>query len=271
MTGDEATHCESDHADFVSGTSSDHFEGRRVSVQRTVVVHGYDYYVGASPGHHGEGWIVGVHYDDRGDAGGDRSPRETVVGDHKVDRPCLPQYIPHGLGVVGVEQAGPVAEGGYRLRPVKGYSSLVEPARLDGQNVAAQLLRPPGEPEVVQDESSRMPGCEDQTPPRPGDGSYPLSLLDEPCGRKRRVDATPSPIRLSVRRVPDLKSNGITSLFEVHVLKQNLHSERVGLVVLEEQAYLAEVVLGTVGCATTRYPGFGEPVCVLSEQRIHGG
>jgi hypothetical protein len=25
-----------------------------------------------------------------------------------------------------------------------------------------------------------------------------------------------------------------------------------------------------VGGATTCYPGFGEPVCVLSEQRVHG-
>src|SRR5918998_639739 len=218
MTSDGATHCESDHADFVSGTSSDHFEGRRVSVQRTVVVHGHDTHIGASPGGQGEGRVVGVHYDDRGNTCGDRSPRETVVGYDQVDRPALPQYIPHGLGVVGVEQAGPVAEGGYRLRPVKGYSSLVESARLDGQNVSAQLLRPPGEPEVVEDESSGMPGSEDQPPPRPGDGSYPLSRLDEPCGRTRRVDASPSPILLPIRRVADLKGNGVVGLLEFHVL-----------------------------------------------------
>jgi hypothetical protein len=40
--------------------------------------------------------------------------------------------------------------------------------------------------------------------------------------------------------------------------------------VFEEKPYLAEVVLGAVGGATTCYPGFGEPVCVLSEQRVHG-
>src|SRR5919107_828848 len=71
-----------------------------------------------TPSDHGEGWIVGVHHHDGGDAGCDRSPREPVVGDHKVDRSRLPQYIPHGLGIVGVEQAGPVAEGSHRLRPV---------------------------------------------------------------------------------------------------------------------------------------------------------
>jgi hypothetical protein len=38
---------------------------------------------------------------------------------------------------------------------------------------------------------------------------------------------------------------------------------------LEEQTYLVEVVIGAVGCTTSRYPGFGEPVCVLSEQRVH--
>src|SRR5918992_3484911 len=83
-----------------SGTPSDHIEGRRVGVQRPVVVHGHDRYVGASPGDHSEGWVVGVHHHDRGDTGGDRSPRETVVGDHKVDRSRLPQYISHWLGIV---------------------------------------------------------------------------------------------------------------------------------------------------------------------------
>jgi hypothetical protein len=40
--------------------------------------------------------------------------------------------------------------------------------------------------------------------------------------------------------------------------------------VLEEQPDLVQVVLGTVRSTGACYPSFGEPVCVLSEQRIHG-
>ena len=50
-------------------------------------------------GDHGEGRIVGVHHHDRGDARSYRRPRETVVRDNQVDRPGLPQYIPHWLGL----------------------------------------------------------------------------------------------------------------------------------------------------------------------------
>jgi hypothetical protein len=40
--------------------------------------------------------------------------------------------------------------------------------------------------------------------------------------------------------------DSVVGLIESHILQQILHPERVGSVVLEEQPYLAEVVLGTV-------------------------
>jgi len=44
----------------------------------------------------------------------------------------------------------------------------------------------------------------------------------------------------------------------------------MGIVVLYEQLYLVQVVLGTVRSIVAGYPGSGEPVSVLSEQRVHG-
>jgi hypothetical protein len=64
--------------------------------------------------------------------------------------------------------------------------------------------------------------------------------------------------------------NSVVGLPEANTLQEIFHPERVGFVVLEQQPYLVEVVIGAVGGAITRYPGFGEPACVLSEQRIHG-
>src|SRR5215207_8528890 len=114
-----------------------------------------------------------------------------------------------------------------------------------------------------------MPGCEDQSSPRAGDGAYPLSRTDQACSRTRRVYAPPSRSLLPVRRVADLMCNSVVGFLEAYVLQQILHPERVGLVVLEEQPYLVEVVLGTVGGAITRHPGFGEPISMLFEHRIH--
>src|SRR5215212_6844929 len=219
MTGEWVAHRGSDPRDCASGALSDYVECCCVGVQWAVVVHGYDRHVSTASSDHGESWIVGVHHHNRGYTGGDRGSREPVVGDHQVDCPRLPQYIPHGLGVVGVEQAGPIAEGGYRLRPVQGYSSLVAPARLGREHVTAQLSRPAGEPEIVEDHSPGMPGGEEQSPTRGGDGSYPLPGFDKPLGRALRVDAPTSRILLPVRRVADLMGNGIVGLPEANTLQ----------------------------------------------------
>ena len=75
---------------------------------------------------------------------------------------------------------------------------------------------------------------------------------------------------LTVRRIADLEGNGVIGLLETHVLKQILHPERIGLVVLDEQLYLVQVVLGAVGGTSACHSGFGEPVRVLFEKWVHG-
>jgi hypothetical protein len=115
-----------------------------------------------------------------------------------------------------------------------------------------------------------MPCGEDQSPTRSGDVPYPLSRCDESCGCARRVYASPLRILLTVRRIADLEGNGVIGLLETHVLKQILHPERIGLVVLDEQLYLVQVVLGAVGGTSACHSGFGEPVRVLFEKWVHG-
>ena len=115
-----------------------------------------------------------------------------------------------------------------------------------------------------------MPAGEDQSPTRPGYSPYSLSRFDKPCGRALWVYAPASRILLPVRRVADLEGYGLVGLLEAHIPQQILHPERVGFIVSYEQLYLVQVVLGTVGSTSACYPGFGEPVCVLSEQRVHG-
>jgi len=53
-------------------------------------------------------------------------------------------------------------------------------------------------------------------------------------------------------------------------VQQVLHTERVVLVVLQEEIYLVEVVLGTVGGTVARYTCIEKPFGVLSEQGVHG-
>jgi hypothetical protein len=64
--------------------------------------------------------------------------------------------------------------------------------------------------------------------------------------------------------------DGLVGLLEAYRRQEVLHAERVVLVVLEEQAHLVEVVLGTVGGACSGYARLEKPFGVLCGKGIHG-
>src|SRR5215216_3208567 len=133
---------------------------------------------------------------------------------------------------MGVEKTSPVAESGYRLCPVERRASPVAPARLSGYHFTTQLRSQPGEPEIVEDQGSWMPGGEDEASTRAGDVPDTPTSIDETRGRARRVYAPTSRGLLPVGRVADLVCHGVVGLLEAHVPQQLLHAERVGFVLL---------------------------------------
>lgn len=143
-----------------------------------------------SSGGDGEGGPVGVHDGDGRYARRYRGPGEPVVGHHQVNRPHPSQDVPHWGGVVGVEQARPIAHDGHRAGPVQRHVPLVAPPNLCERDLSRKLLDPPGEPEVVDEQGAGHPGAEDYPAPGSGDGPDALARLHEPGGR---TDGTYAP------------------------------------------------------------------------------
>src|SRR5215207_6551636 len=104
-----------------------------------------------------------------------------------------------------------------------------------------------------------MPRGKDEASTGTGDVPYTLSGLHETCGRARRVYAPPPRGLLPIGWVADLMCHSVVGLFEAHRSQQLLHAERVGFVLLQQQPYFVQIVLGAVGGAGTCYTCIEKP------------
>jgi hypothetical protein len=81
-------------------------------------------------------------------------------------------------------------------------------------------------------------------PDGPGDIPDTPAGLQQCGGRTGRVYTPASWGFLLIRRVAEARRDGLVSLLEVYPPQQVLHPEGRAIVVLQEQVYLVEVVLG---------------------------